>query len=64
MSYKVWVCVEAIDEEADTYEDMDLPFGGVREFDLDDDAIAFATILHKVGIAIATWEANSRGEDL
>jgi hypothetical protein len=44
--YKVWVCVEEYDTEREEGEDMDLPFGSVRDFKRRQDAVDFATALH------------------
>jgi len=43
--YKVWVCVEYVDEDNDRYIDIDLPWGSVAQFENETDAIAFAAQL-------------------
>jgi len=45
--YKVWICVEEVDEERDTYTDIDLQFSGCATFDMPGKAIAYAEDLYQ-----------------
>ena len=48
--YKVWIEVEEIDEENDTYEDVDLiDIPSCGTFDNLDEAVKFAHDLHDLG---------------
>lgn len=42
-TYAVWLEVEEIDEEAENYETLDLPFGRLATFDSPEKAMAFAS---------------------
>jgi hypothetical protein len=46
--YKVWIDVEEIDEENDSYINLDLNFSSCRTFDNEADAIAFAGMLSRI----------------
>jgi hypothetical protein len=49
MEYRVWVSVEACDEEADIYEERDVPFASTAIFETEEAAQAFALELHEIG---------------
>lgn len=49
MSFKVWIEIEEYDEEADSYQNLDLPFASTAEFDSEDEAYVFAHALQDKG---------------
>jgi hypothetical protein len=53
MGYKVWICVEQCNEETDQYEDLDLPYASVCEFDTAGEAETFASALQQQGEELA-----------
>ena len=49
-TYKVWVELEAIDnDDEDETHEVPLPFACTREFDNEEDACMFASALHEWG---------------
>ena len=53
MEYKVWISLEQCDEDADQYDDLDLPFASVCTFDTMDEASTFASALQEQGKELA-----------
>ncbi len=49
--YKVWIEVEVHDQATDTYSSLDLPFGPSAEFTDEDQALAYAEALQRLGWA-------------
>ena len=46
MEYRVWIIVEACDEDEDIYQDLDLPFASTAIFETEAAAQEFALELH------------------
>ena len=51
--YRVWISVEEHDLDADTYRDIDIPFGAVALVADEDRAIDIASDTHRIGERIA-----------
>lgn len=48
--WSVWIGLEEYDEERDDFNEGDLPFAATATFDTQEEATAFATRLHEMGL--------------